>query len=106
MTDASPDFLLNAPPSVTVRTVAAFVSDLRDACNMHHTVVLDIGAVAEADLSLVQAVQATRTHLDGEGGVLRLARPAGGVVAALLARAGFTSDPDHIDFWFHGELPQ
>lgn len=108
MHEGATDFRLNVPPSVTVRTVAAFRSDLRDACQSHSSILLDIGGVTEADLSFVQAVYAARFHMDGAGGTLKLAGPAaaGEPVATLLARAGFTSNPADIDFWFHGELPQ
>ncbi|APR52618.1 STAS domain-containing protein [Sphingomonas koreensis] len=108
MIDGAPDFRVSAPPSVTVRTVAAFRSDLRDACGSHSSILLDIGGVTEADLSFVQVVYAARYQMDSVGGSLKLAGPAtaGAPIATLLRRAGFTTNPADIDFWFHGELPQ
>ncbi|WP_375195239.1 hypothetical protein [Sphingobium sp.] len=102
MTDAV-DFLLHAPPSITVRTIAGFVETLRRACAEHPALTLDIGMVTDADLSFIQAVQAARAYLPGG---VKLACPAGGAIAALLIRAGFAHDPADLDFWFHGELPQ
>lgn len=102
MTDAA-YFLLHAPPSITVRTIAGFVETLRKACSEHSALTLDIGMVKDADLSFIQAVQAARAQQAAE---LKLACPAGGAVAALLVRAGFAHDPADLDFWFHGELPQ
>ena len=108
MQEGTTDFRLNVPASVTMRTVAAFRSDLRDACGAHSSIVLDIDGVAEAGLSFVQVVYAARFQMDGAGGSLKLAGPAaaGNPVAALLMRAGFATNPADIDFWFHGELPQ
>lgn len=108
MNDGATDFRLSAPPSVTVRTVASFRSDLRDACGCHSNILLDIGGVQEADLSFVQVVYAARYQMDSAGGSLKLAGPAaaGDPIASLLTRAGFASNPADIDFWFHGELPQ
>lgn len=108
MIDGATDFRVSAPPSVTVRTVAAFRSDLRDACGSHSSILLDIAGVTEADLSFVQVVYAARYQMDSIGGSLKLAGPAaaGAPIATLLQRAGFTTNPADIDFWFHGELPQ
>lgn len=108
MHDGATDFRLNAPPSVTVRTVAEFRSDLRDACGTHASILLDIADVKEADLSFVQVVYAARYQMDSAGGTLRLAGPAaaGDPIGSLLMRAGFATNPADIDFWFHGELPQ
>lgn len=108
MNDGATDYRLNVPPSVTVRTVAAFRSDLRNACESHSSILLDIDSLEEADLSFVQVVYAARFQMDHAGGTLKLAGPAaaGNPLASLLKRAGFTSKPADIDFWFHGELPQ
>ncbi|MDF0546717.1 STAS domain-containing protein [Sphingobium sp. H39-3-25] len=101
------------PGAVTVRTVSGFWSELCGVCAAGRDVVLDLSGLEEADLSFVQLVQAARAHVAGAGvgdaggsGALRLAAPAQGAVAALLARAGFAADPADIDFWFHGALPQ
>ena len=108
MNEGATDFRLNAPPSVTMQTVSAFRSELRDACGSHSSILLDIGGVTEADLSFVQVVYAARYQMDSVGGSLKLAGPAtaGAPIATLLQRAGFTSNPADVDFWFHGELPQ
>jgi anti-anti-sigma regulatory factor len=99
-------FTVQNPATVTVRNSVEFARELREICEEHREVVLDLAELAEADLSLVQLVHAARVHLDRAGGSLRLANPAGGTVAALLVRAGFSSQPDDVDFWFHGVRPQ
>ena len=108
MNEGATDFRLNAPPSVTMRTVADFRSELREACGSHSSILLDIGGVTEADLSFVQVVYAARYQMDSLGGWVEGCRPgaAGAPIATLLQRAGFTTNPADIDFWFHGELPQ
>ncbi|HSX53726.1 MAG TPA: STAS domain-containing protein, partial [Sphingomonas sp.] len=92
MNDGAVEFRVSVPPSVTVRTVAEFRSDLRDACGSHSSILLDIAGLKEADLSFVQVVYAARYQMDSAGGSLRLAGPAaaGAPIASLLARAGFT----------------
>lgn len=97
------DFSFPVPSSITMRSISGFVDDLRKACAGRPTLTLDIGAVEDADLSFLQAVQAARVHL---GGGLSLTRPAGEALTALLIRAGFAADPADILFWFHGENPQ
>jgi hypothetical protein len=101
-------FVMDVPTSVTVRSVAEFSHQLVQAIETHADVALDLASLSELDLSFVQLVHAARAHRGQDGGVLRLARPAGQNVAALLRRAGFLTQPDpaDIDFWFHGDLPQ
>ncbi|MBU3078048.1 STAS domain-containing protein [Sphingomonas quercus] len=100
--------VLDVPSSVTVRSVAEFGQQLATAIEGRSDVALNVDALQELDLSFVQIVLSARTHVEREGGVLRLARPANPAVAALLRRAGFLAAPDpaDIEFWFHGELPQ
>jgi len=100
--------VIAAPASVTVRSVAAFGRDLAVAFDAGEHFSLDIDALVEADLSFVQLLHAARAHLATEGKSIRLARPAGPAVTALLERAGFLADPApaDIDFWFHGDCPR
>ncbi|UYY77080.1 STAS domain-containing protein [Sphingomonas sp. R1] len=69
---------------------------------------IDLGAVEDADLSLLQLLQALRTAAEAAGRVVRLRSPAPAPVAALLERAGFLAapSPQDLDFWFHGEAVQ
>jgi anti-anti-sigma regulatory factor len=91
--------------SITVRSAASFQSQLLSIFQEGGDVALDLESLAELDLSFVQIVEAARKQFAGSGRDFGLLRPAEGAVAALLARAGFATDPDAIDFWFHGELP-
>ena len=106
MDESNTHVIMRSPAAVTVRNTVEFARELRETCEENPEVVLDLGELAEADLSFVQLVHAARVHLDRAGGSLRLASPAAGPVAALLIRAGFSSHPDDVDFWFHGVLPQ
>lgn len=94
--------------SVTLRSVEALRETLLDGFAEQSAVDLDVSALEEVDLSFVQLVEAARVHASRENATIRLVSPANPALAALLARAGFLTQPsaDDIDFWFHGELPQ
>ena len=91
---------------LTIRNAAAIKAMLVERLQVERSVCLELNHDAAVDLSFVQLIHAARVHLDRAGGSLSLARPATGAVAALLVRAGFSSHPDDVDFWFHGDLPQ
>ncbi|WP_010162623.1 STAS domain-containing protein [Sphingomonas sp. PAMC 26617] len=98
---------IKVPSSVTVRSAATFAGSLLEAARSNRDVAIDPEALVECDLSFVQLVLALRTHLAGAGGTLRLTRPAGPALCALLDRAGFGAPtPADAQFWFHGERPQ
>ena len=101
-------FVLEAPGSVTVRSINQFSQDLLAAVETHDEVIFDLSNVSEMDLSLVQVIEAARAHSLHKSGSLRLSEPAGAGVTALLDRAGFLTDaePADLDFWFHGSAPQ
>lgn len=104
--DSMTQFSIQAPIAVTVRNSLDFAGELRAACDAHREVVLDLAELAEADLSFLQLVHAARVQLARAGGALRLAAPAPDPIARLLVRAGFSTEPDDVDFWFHGASPQ
>jgi anti-anti-sigma regulatory factor len=99
------DHVVVVHSSITVRSAADFRDHLMSVFEGDDDIVLDLDGLAELDLSFVQIVEAARKKLPGPGRDIRLLQPAHGPVAALLARAGFATDPDAIAFWFHGELP-
>jgi hypothetical protein len=90
--------------SATTRSIAAVTDRLRET-PVGATVTVDASDLAEADLSIVQLLEAFRRD---SGRVVALAAPANPCLAAVLDRAGFLTAPDAdaIDFWFHGELPR
>ncbi|WP_051103447.1 STAS domain-containing protein [Sphingomonas sp. PR090111-T3T-6A] len=103
--DVMDDHVVQAGRSVTVRSVAEFHASLLSVFGQGRgDVVLDLSDLGELDLSFIQIVEATRKQFAGAGRGVRLLHPADGPVAALLARAGFDTSLDAIDFWFHGEL--
>jgi hypothetical protein len=91
----------------TVQTIATTHAALTEAVENHVSVALDLAMVKDADLSLIQLVEAARAYAQREHKAIRLTAPANPVVAALLKRAGFLTKltPETIDFWFHGEQP-
>lgn len=66
-------------------------------------ITVDAGEVADADFSLIQLIEAARTHAQHTGRTLRLAAPANAVLAEVLARAGLApATPGDVAFWLHG----
>lgn len=100
--------VIDSPDALTVRTIDPFQDVLATALADEAEVTLELSALAEIDLSFLQLVEAARTEAARQGSTLRLSRPAGGIVADLLDRAGFLAAPSaaDIDFWFHGTMPQ
>ncbi|MES2022165.1 MAG: STAS domain-containing protein [Pseudomonadota bacterium] len=100
--------VMKLPESMTVRAIKKFQKDLTGVLNENEKLSLDVSNITETDISFIQIVYAARYHAECHSKEIRLDKPADGAVAALLARGGFTTDPDQadIDFWFHGDLPQ
>lgn len=84
--------------------IAAIRQALADAlAGGDDEIVVDAGALADADFSLIQVLEAARRQARADGRTLRLAPPANAVLTGLLARAGVApTAPDDLDFWSHG----
>lgn len=91
-----------------MKTIGLLAEQMLNAAVPGADVQIDIADAVNADLSLVQLIEATRRHGAQVGATVALAAPAGAPVQAVLQRAGFLTDPSPADiaFWFHGELPQ
>jgi ABC-type transporter Mla MlaB component len=100
--------IILVPATVTTSSVVPFAADLASQLEQHDAIELDLSAVAEADVSLLQLVCAARRQAERDGKSLRLAMPVHDALAALLERAGFLTDIPSADqnFWFHGDLPR
>ena len=94
--------------SVSLRTVESLRLALLDSFSQDSAIEVDASAVADADLSFIQLIEAARVHAKSHDISFRLTSPANAVVTALLTRAGFLAESkaDDIDFWFHGDHPQ
>ncbi len=97
-----------ADASATLRGIEALHAQINDGLRDYPLVELDGSAIAEADLSFIQLVEAARAHAAQLDRIFRLTEPANQPITALLHRAGMLARPgaDFIEFWFHGELPQ
>ncbi|MBJ6122358.1 STAS domain-containing protein [Sphingomonas mollis] len=92
-----------APVALAVRSIAPFCDEVRAAFGGTGDIALDLSAVEDPDLSVIQLVEAARRQAARDGAVLTLAHPATGPLAALLDRAGFADlSPTDTQFWFHG----
>lgn len=94
--------------ATSVRTAETLRAMLLDAFEQADSIELDVPALTEADLSVVQLIEAARAHATRENKRVHLTAPAHGALLDLLLRAGILTDPaaEDIDFWCHGELPQ
>lgn len=95
-------------PSMTIRTIESARESLVAAFAEHPMVEIDMSAIEEADLSLIQLVEAARAHAAREGKELRLTQPVNEALTALLRRAGFLAEPttEDLEFWCHGDQLQ
>ena len=94
---------LALPAALSIRQANATLDTLRAAFDTPGAIVIDIPEDAEADLSFIQLIEASRRHADNLGRRLTLNRPAAGSVLSTLQRAGFLTDmtPQDADFWLH-----
>lgn len=73
------------------KVLSAFEQDL--------PIVVDLDGVTDADLTLVQLLEAARTSAFRRGRSLSLSAPASGPTRAVLERGGFLGAPDRAAFW-------
>ena len=99
------DASLTLPATLTIKNILAAQEMILDALSKNTTVVLDIDAEAQTDLSFVQLVTAARKHAEAKAGRVLLARPATGDLLDVLKRGGFLDDmtADAEKFWLHQE---
>jgi ABC-type transporter Mla MlaB component len=90
---------------VTVRRVRDAWATLQAALSEPGDLTLDLCGVTDADLSLVQLVEAARVSAEGAGRRLTLASPADGPLHDVLRRGGFLHAPERREFWL-GETLQ
>lgn len=101
--------MLNAVESMTVSFEGALsisnidsaYDELKSAFTINRSVLLDIDAVTEADLTFIQLIEAARLRAREMGGELALQDPAAGAVLEVLQRGGFLDDDtsDRAKFW-------
>jgi anti-anti-sigma regulatory factor len=86
----------------TIREAENTAQSLRDALTGNDAIILDCGAIEEADLTFLQLVIAARKSARRDGKNLALAATARGPLLAALDKAGIRPDGEHL-FWFEGD---
>jgi len=88
-----------------MQTIATIWSDLAEALETHDAITVDCTEVVDADLSIVQLLEAARGQAARSHKTLALAAPAGPAITAVLERGGFLTEPspEFRDFWCHGD---
>jgi hypothetical protein len=91
------------PTVLTIRQSGSVCERLRAAFETAGDIVIDIPDDAEADLSFIQLIEASRRYAEILGRGFSLCRPARGSVHATLVRGGFLTDmmPRDSQFWLH-----
>jgi anti-anti-sigma regulatory factor len=105
--DVSANSIFTLPSSVTLRSAPDLATELRARLQPGRSLILDCGALTEADLSFAQLLIALRKSADRLGMTVSLKEAASGALQQLLIRSGFLTppagDPDHDDsFWLKG----
>jgi len=91
--------------ALTIRRVAELHETLRSALAAHHSIILDLDADAEADISFVQLVLAAQASIRSGGKEIRLKAPCAGPLRDVLERGGFLA-ADETGFWTQEGLLQ
>lgn len=94
---------LALPPTLSIRQSSAVCESLREAFAGSGDIVIDIPESADADLSFIQLMEASRRYAEILGRGFHLSRPAQGSVLSTLSRGGFLTDmtPQDSQFWLH-----
>ncbi|MBP2548525.1 hypothetical protein J2858_001418 [Neorhizobium galegae] len=103
----SASFTITLPDTLTIRSIASVRDDLLQAIQDQDTVIVQVPADAQADLSFLQLIESARIYAGTAGKRLALESPVEGRLLSLLQRAGFAEDmsADDAGFWLHqGEI--
>jgi anti-anti-sigma regulatory factor len=94
------------PPKVNIRNVKDIHGELLTNFKNNKAVEIDLSACEDADLSLVQLIESARKSAAAQSKDVRLTKPAGDIVRAILDRAGLSQSftDDDAKFWLHQEV--
>jgi anti-anti-sigma regulatory factor len=87
--------------TASIRNVAKYHDDLRDALSVGADVALDLSHIDEVDLAFIQLIIAARRSAETRGLSLTLSSPAPEPMLQTLERGGFigTAPDDRRHFW-------
>lgn len=86
--------------TVDLTTIADAHQAIRTALAEHADVAIDVGDIAETDLSFIQLIESARRTAAERGKMLALTAPASGVLYETLTRGGFIKPgTDGARFW-------
>jgi hypothetical protein len=97
--------IIDLPPTLSIRGIAAVHESLLDALQMHQAVTVEIPSDANTDLSFIQLIEASRLYARANGKYITLTKPASPSVVDTLRRGGFLTNMDEASrlFWLHGK---
>ncbi|WP_181242860.1 STAS domain-containing protein [Caulobacter vibrioides] len=100
MSDTS-EYIVSFSGNLTVSSIAEAYAALTAGMELGGPVVVNLDAVEEADLTLPQLLEAARRTAAAKGQLIRLEKPAQGLVLQVLQRGGFlnSDDANRLDFW-------
>ncbi len=90
-----------------LKTIGENAARMLDVVAKSKSVKIDVAGAVNADLSILQLIEAARRHCSSIGCDLSLAGPLPPAMRALLDRSGFLSGTEaETSFWHHGDTPQ
>lgn len=96
---------LKMPQALSIRSIASAHTLLLEGLENTDTLVIEVPKDADADLSFVQLMEASRKFAAQNSKTITLKEPADGQVLQTLRRGGFLSRMDDASrrFWLHGK---
>jgi hypothetical protein len=94
------------PEKVSIRNIKSIHSDLLTYVGNNKAIEIDLDTCQDADLSLVQLIEAARKTVATSGRTISLTKPANDTIQSTLRRAGFLDklSPEDAKFWLHKEM--
>jgi hypothetical protein len=104
LSDQADEVLLEFSGQLTISGVCEARDSIAAGLARGRTVILDVDAIAETDLTFIQLIESARRKAGEAGRALRLRRPAEGAILEVLQRGGFLDDgaSDRARFWLEG----
>lgn len=105
MFDETTNDTLKMPQALSIRSIALAHGLLLDRLKDTDRLVVEVPKDADADLSFVQLMEASRNFAAQNNKTITLKEPADGQVLQTLRRGGFLSRMDEASrqFWLHGK---